>query len=226
MPTFLYTSLALFAVWAMLLLLSRPTRREQLVMSLVGLVIAPAALFLAAAEGTSAVQGPIGVEDLIFAVSFFGVAAVAYEALMGVHLHAVRPARKEPKHPLLAWAGRLLLALSFWAAVSVANLFVFELSVPRAAAAGALLVAVYVVAERKDLLLNALISGLFMSALVFLCQQLFFVQLFPGEAAVRALSAPYIVGGVSTDVLLWSAMAGFAIGPLYEYVRRLKERIA
>ncbi len=224
MPTFLYASLALFAVWAILLLLSRPTRREQLVMSAVGLVVAPAALFLAAQEGTGVIQGPIGVEDLLFAVSFFGVAAVAYEALMGVHLHAVRPARKDPKHPLLAWAGRLMLALSFWAAVSVANLFVFELSIPRALAAGALLVAVYVVADRKDLLLNALISGVFMSALVFLCQQLFFVRLFPAEAAVRALSAPYLIGGVSTDILLWSAMAGFAIGPLYEYVRRLKAK--
>lgn len=226
MPTFLYASLALFVVWALLLLLSRPTRREQLVMSLVGLVLAPAVLFLAAAEGTGPIQGSMGVEDLIFAVSFFGIASVAYEALMGTHLQTMRPTRKEPAHPLLAWAGRLLLALSFWSAVSVANLFVFELSVPRALAAGALLLTVYVIADRKDLLLNALVSGVFMAALVFLCQQLFYVRLFPVEAAVRSWSMPFSLGSVSVDVLLWSAMAGFAIGPLYEYVRRLKERSA
>ncbi len=226
MPTFLYASLALFAVWAMLLVLSRPTRREQLILSLIGLVIAPAALFLAAAEGVGPIYGPVGVEDLIFAWSFFGVAAVAYEALMGTRLQAMRPAKKEPKHPLLSWAGRLVLALSFWAAVSVANLFVFALSVPRAAAAGALLVAVYVVADRKDLLMNALVSGAFMAATVFLCQHLFYVRLFPVEAAARAWAVPSTLGHVPVDLLLWSAMAGFAIGPLYEYVRRLKAQPA
>lgn len=226
MPTFLYASLALFAVWSLLLLLSRPTRREQLVMSLVGLVVAPGALAVAAAEGTGPIAGPIGVEDLIFAVSFFGIASVAYEALMGVHLHAAPLPRKEPKNPWLAWAGRLLLAVSFWAAVSVSNLFVFDLSVPRAMAAGALLLAVYVVADRKDLLLNGLVSGFFMASLLFLCQQLFFVRLFPAEAAARAWTAPYALGNVSVDLLLWAAMAGFAIGPLYEYVRHLKERTA
>jgi len=219
MTAFLYVSLALFAVWAVLFLCWRPARREQVIMSLVGLALAPAILFLAG-NGGQGVSAVIGVEDAVFAFSFFGVAAVCYEVLFGRHFAVPRGARGTPARSAVAWGVRLLLAVSAWVAASVALQFAFEISIVRAMAAAALLVGVYVVADRKDLLGNALASGFFMAGLVFLCEQLFFLRLYPAEAALRAGTG--FIAGVSTDTLLWAAVAGFAVGPLYEYVRSLK----
>ncbi len=212
-PTFLVLAIALFIVWTLLILLSRATRYEQLVMSLFGLIVSPAIILLAARTGTSGSR-IVGMEDFLFAFSFFGVASVVYEAFFGKHfIHAHN--KRNVKYPLLAWGSRLSLALGIWTLLSVLELFIFHLSLPRAMVSAALLVAVYVIAERKDLLTNALVSGVFMAALIFLCEEFFIVRLYPPLAASGGMA-------LSPDLILWSAVVGFAIGPLYEYVRRMK----
>lgn len=216
---FLYVSITLFIVWAALILLCGRTRREQLTMSLVGLVLTPAILLMAMAPGSQMPAAPISVEDWLFAFSFFGVAAVAYEAMLGRHLSPIKPARKPPKHPMLAWALRLILVIAVWSFVSVASVFVLEIPTNRALLAGALLILVYMIAERKDLLGNALLSGLCMAALVFVSEQLLYLRLFP-EVATGAFT---LYGPALRDGL-WAALAGAAIGPLYEYVRHLKTK--
>ena len=76
------------------------------------------------------------------------------------------------------------------------------------------MVGIYIVADRKDLLYNALFSGLIITIVVFVIEQLFFVRLYPGAAATLTT-----LGGVPMEQLVWAAVVGFAIGPLYEYVR-------
>lgn len=216
---FLYVSIAVFAIWAVLLLLCGRTRMEQLIMSLVGLVLAPAILLMTIAPGSMVPVSPIAVEDWLFAFSFFGVAAVAYEAVLGRHLFPLRPLRKPLKHPTRAWALRLILVMTLWIFISVASVFVLEIPPNRGVLVGALLIVIYMIAERKDLLGNALVSGLCMAGLVFVTEQLLYLRLFPGAATgTWTLYGPALRDGV------WAALAGAAIGPLYEYVRRLKTK--
>ncbi len=215
-PNFLVVSLSLFAVWCVLLIASRPTRQEQAVMSLVGVVLAPAILFLAMRSGADASR-VVGVEDLVFAGSFFGIAAVIYEALFGRHFARLRPARTPARHPVLLWISRLVLAVAIWGAAAVGGVFALGIDLAPSLLVATLLVGVYVIAERKDLLGNALASGACMALLILLIELLDTLRLEPVPLDAFRLS-------MTLAPAVWAAIAGFAIGPLYEYVRRLAPR--
>ncbi len=229
MTTFLLASLILIVVWLGFLLFANETRREQIVMSIAGLVLAPGILIVAASDYHNALfprQSFIGIEDLLFAFSLFGIAAVIYQALVGRHVHKLRGSRYEIHHAG-HWVGHLILVLGLLAFASLLLLYVFSLSSVHAFVVGGLLVGMYIIADRHDLLMDALLSGLFTAAIVFLLEQLFFVRLFPGDAAVfwqwNNLSS-FALGSVPLEELIWAATVGFTIGPLYEWLRRYQMR--
>lgn len=225
MTAFLLTSIIFFVIWLVLFLFSNETRREQIIMSIVGLVLSPGILLIAAYDYRQMVSedvSAVGIEDFLFAFSFFGIAAVIYQILIGKHAHKIRGTRYEMKH-LGHWIGHLLLILGLWTFAALLLIHVFDLSSIQALVVGGLLVGMYIIADRHDLTMNALLSGLFMAALVFIVEQIFFVRLFPIDAAsfwqFEALSG-FIIGGIPLEELMWAAVVGFTIGPLYEYLRR------
>jgi hypothetical protein len=230
MSPFLYVSLALFVVWAALLFVSKRTRHEQIVMSIIGLILAPGALMVSSidyrAVGTVA-QGAIGIEDLLFAFSLFGVASVVYQVVLGKHTKRLRGPRLIISHPPSHWLAHLIIALGIWACVSLSLTIVLALSTVQAVIVGGLLVGTYVIADRKDLMFDALLSGLFVSILVFASEQLFFVRLYPEAAAAFWQSqnlSGMMLSGIPVEELLWAGVVGFAIGPLYEYMREMRVR--
>ncbi|MBI4437958.1 hypothetical protein HY631_03350 [Candidatus Uhrbacteria bacterium] len=229
MSSFLLVSLVLFAIWLMTMLFWEETRREQVVMSIVGLVLSPGILLLVASDYRRAAESgasAIGIEDLIFAFSLFGISAVIYQALIGRHAHKLHLSRFDPSHPT-HWVGRLILVLGLWAFASLLLISVFALSTIDALIAGGLLLGMYIIADRHDLLVNAVLSSLFTAALVFITEQLFFVRLFPADAAAfwqwDAVSS-FVVGGIPLEELVWAAVVGFTIGPMYEWLRQYKIR--
>ena len=221
MPSFLIASIAFFVVWLVLLFLSPKTRKEQIIMSIIGLVISPGALFLANVDRRGILFDgviAVGIEDALFAFSLFGAAAVLYQALLGKHASPVPRSRQTLGHnPALHWAAHLVIIVGAWLFVSLLTLSLFEVPTLRAFILGAVMVGIYIVADRKDLLYNALFSGLIITIVVFVIEQLFFVRLYPGAAATLTT-----LGGVPMEQLVWAAVVGFAVGPLYEYVRHWK----
>lgn len=226
MSPFFYASLALFVVWCVTLFLSKRTRHEQLTMSVVGLVLAPGALLVASVDYRAAGSaGAVGIEDLLFAFSLFGVAAVAYQAMFGKHVKALRGMRLRFDHPAAHWLAHMSIALGVWACVALALTAFLALTTVQAAIVGGLLVGTYVIADRKDLIFDALLSGLFITVLVFAVEQLFFVRLAPDAANVywQAENLSGInLAGVPIEELIWAGVVGFAIGPLYEYMREVR----
>ena len=226
MASFLYVSLVLLVVWLALFFFSKQTRREQLILSVVGLCISPAAILVASLDyrgGSAAPKSILSIEDLLFGFALFGIAAVIYQAMFGKH--AEQYPKQKIQVSLLRWSAELVLILTLWISISVAALIVFVLSSIQSVVVGGLLIGIYMIANRKDLLTDALLSGLFVAILVFLSEQLFFVRLFP-DAAQSYWNTAYLSGfslaGVPIEELLWSGMVGFTIGPVYEYVRRWK----
>lgn len=227
MTSFLLVSLLLFVIWLAFLLFSDETRHEQLAMSLIGLVLSPAVMIIAATDFraiTSQSAAIVGVEDLIFTFSFFGIAAVIYQVLVGKHAHKMRGSKYEVAH-MWHWLGHMMIFLGVWAVISLLLIHVLSLSSVHGVVLGGLFVGMYVVVDRHDLLLNALLSGLFMASLVFLLEHIFFIRLFPTDAALfwqfDSLS-PLLLGGIPVEELMWAAVAGFTIGPLYEWTRHLQ----
>ena len=70
-----------------------------------------------------------------------------------------------------------------------------------------------------------ILSGIFISGLVFAAEQVFFGRMFP-EAAPAFWQARHLsglmLGGIPVEEIVWSGVVGFAIGPLYEYMREIK----
>lgn len=225
MSSFFLASLVLFIVWLVVLLFSSPTRKEQLIMSVVGLVLAPGVLSAMIGDyrrlaGTN--SGMIGFEDLLFSFSLFGIGAVIYHALIGAHAHKWKGARLVHPHPVVHWLAGLIIVLSLWAFISLLLLSVFDLTSIRALIAGGVMIGIYVIADRHNLLFNALLSSVFTVVLLFLVEQLFFVRLYPEAAALywNTGNIALLIGGIPLEELMWAAVVGFTIGPLYEWLRR------
>ena len=228
MNPFLYVSIALFIVWCAVLLLSKKTRQEQLVMSVIGLALSPGAIMIASLDSVSSgrsLNGSVGIEDLLFAFAVFGLASVIYQVVLGKHAKKLRGDRIFLSHPATHWLAHLVIALGVWTCVALSLVVVLGLTASQSVVVGGLLVGTYVIADRKDLMFNALLSGVFVSALVFAAEQIFFVRMFP-DAAPAFWSARHLgglmLGGIPVEEIVWSGVVGFAIGPLYEYMREIK----
>ena len=228
MNPFLYVSIALFIVWCAVLLLSKKTRQEQLVMSVIGLALSPGAIMIASLDSVSSgrsLNGSVGIEDLLFAFAVFGLASVIYQVVLGKHAKKLRGDRIFLSHPATHWLAHLVIALGVWTCVALSLVVVLGLTASQSVVVGGLLVGTYVIADRKDLMFNALLSGVFVSVLVFAAEQIFFVRMFP-DAAPAFWSARHLgglmLGGIPVEEIVWSGVVGFAIGPLYEYMREIK----
>ncbi len=195
-------------------------------MSIVGLVLAPGILVIVSSDYRNIISDSfagVGIEDLLFSFSLFGIAAVIYQIVVGKHTHKIKGERYRASHPVVHWFIHLVLSLGLWVFISLLLIEVFELASIRALIVGGLIIGIYTIADRKDLLLDALLSGLFTAILVFLSEQIFFARLFPdiaGNFWRFDQMTLFLIGGIPLEELIWAAVVGFAIGPLYEWLRR------
>lgn len=223
MPGFSLVAIILGAVWMSLFIASRATRKEQVIMSFLGLFLSPGALLFAAqdyrAVNIDVVQFT-GVPELLFVFSAFGVAAVLHELMPHKKEGTPMPKTRLDTHVSSVFA-KLCVVTGAWLFISVAAYAIFRLPSIYACILGGMLVGVYVIADRKDLFTPALISGVFFSILIFLVEQFFFLRLYPDAALgfwhVENLSG-ILLGGIPAEEILWAATVGFAVGPLYEFV--------
>jgi len=226
MTALLFVSIALLILWLLLFVVWPEGRREQVIMSLVGLVLSPGALVLASrdAKQLSALVGSsVGVEQFLFSFCLFGIAAVIYEALFGKHLHKLRGSRYEVEH-VAHWLAHLVLALGLWVVAASVLVHIFSLSSVQGQIIGGVFVGIYIIADRHDLLLNALVSGFLASTLVFVLTVVFLSALMSDTAVLWPADAfsTLFLAGVPAEELLWAGVAGFTIGPMYEWLRRYR----
>ncbi len=230
MIPFLLPSLILFIVWLVFLFVSKETRKEQTIMSIVGLVLTPALLMIA---GTSyhviVADQPLtfGIEDLLFGFSLFGIASIIYHVFLGKHIHKFKGDRLRLKNPAAHWIAHLILLFGSWVCLSLGAIVVFSVAPIQALLFGGVMIGMYIIASRNDLLVDALLSGLMTALLVFIVEQLFFIRLFPDIATNYwewGVLSKFILGGIPLEEILWAAVVGFTIGPMYEWLKRYSIR--
>jgi hypothetical protein len=115
-----------------------------------------------------------------------------------------------------AWALRLFFAILFWAWVAV--FFIFAVGVPsvQALAASAVLLSVYLLVHRRDLLPQAIWSAVLMVLVLFFLFEIAFFR----SGALGSMDATLLHTPV--EALIWAASLGCIFGPLYEYARGWK----
>jgi hypothetical protein len=227
---FLITSLALFVVWSVIFFFFKRTRKEQMVMSLAGLLLSPAVMLFALTDYRRSLaigNGVIAVEDFLFAFCLTGIAAVIYEAVVGKRLVAWRGERVLLRPKVVHWMAQLVIVFAIWTCISVSIMALFPINAVYAFAAGGMLIGTYIIADRHDLMLNALGSGALTALLLFILEQIFFRRLFSFDAEqiwqMENLSG-VLLGPMPMEELLWFGVVGFAVGPLYEFVRHKQLR--
>lgn len=197
-------------------------------MSAVGLVMAPVFILLAGTRYQNTLitqQISFGVEDFLFTFSLFGIASIIYHVLLGKHVHSFKGDKLRLKNPAAHWIAHLVLVLGTWICLTLSVIVIFSTPPMQAILFGGALIGIYMIANRHDLLVDALLSGIMSTALVFLVEQLFFIRLSPEIASAYwqwSDLSPFILGGIPLEELFWAAIVGFTIGPMYEWLRHKK----
>lgn len=225
MTPFFFLTLAFASVWTLLFIAAESTRKEQLLMTLVGALCAPA-VFVAVSTRyyatTLVAEQSFAFTNILFLALFFGVASVLYETLIGRRLIKHHKQRSAHVLPVYKGLGRLVIILAIAAFTTLLFMLVFSLSPFVSLSVSAIMIGLYIVADKKELRLNAVLSGAFLMGLLFIAEQLTFASLFPYTSLLiwnpSALSGVFI-GAIPLEELVWAAATGFAVGPLYEYVR-------
>jgi hypothetical protein len=153
----------------------------------------------------------IGIEDIIFAFAIGGITAVIYEEVFGKRIAT----RRTKEH--LGW---LPVVIVMWTAWLIGGNIIFGLNSVYVTSIGLLLIGISFLAFRKDLIKEAILSGLLVGTLLFVFY-LVFLKLFPGVVEdwwmLNNVSG-YLVLGIPIEELVWGFCWGFAIGPAYEFI--------
>lgn len=215
----------LVVLWIALFVHERELRLEMLVLGILGLFLLP--LSFTVLQGTDVSYGfsQLTVADLLFTYVIASLAGVLFHAVLGKHYHLL-PTKKhrEPTESLAQWwLIRLLFALLFFVWMTLLLALAFEVSLAGSVFLAAVMLSIYLVSHRHDLLYDAIVSALLTGFIVFLAGEL--AAVFTGlPIAISVVESSGSIGSVPNDLIIWSLGVGLILGPLYEYIRRLQLR--
>ncbi|MBI2010778.1 MAG: hypothetical protein HYS89_00870 [Candidatus Colwellbacteria bacterium] len=216
------------AVWLILFIFSKNTRKEQLILSSLFAPLGPISELIYFRDywlpqsiwpfsfGTF----PFMIEDLVFAFVIAGIGGVIYEAVLRKRLASTGarlPRRIRPF--IIALLG--IATMFFLLKMGINSIY--------ASSAAFLVIALLIIANRRDLLADALGSGVGVMLIMFLSyfllsnvivkntdQLLMQAWLIYGEPiAIRFL-------GIPLTEMIWGFTWGLVIGPLYEFLRKMR----
>lgn len=214
-------------VWVLLMITRPELRREMVVLGIFALFLLPLAFTVNTSTTDEVSQGfqALSLLDLLFAFLLAGIAGSIYHAIFGKHYHRLPKAKQlvRQKEDQMAqfWLMRLFLAFLIFAWSVILLSFFFSLAIPSAVLLGAVLVAVYLLSHRQDLLIDTLASAV-LTAFVVFASAWIASQFAEIDFTIAPVVSTDTVLGVPADLLIWSLAVGLAIGPMYEFIRRFE----
>ena len=208
-------------IWVILFFYKKNLRKEMLIMSILAAPLGPLSeiFYLKDYWSTShlflfSIFG-IGISDILFAFFIGGIASVIYESFF------VKKNRKTKKESLF-FVGIL-------GAIGVMGMIVFNLVLKfnsiYVSSIFFIVIGIIILVKRRDLLRNALFSGLLM-AIIMLLFYLIYTHIFPNiindSWKLENISGFFLIG-VPIEELIWGFSWGFLCGPFYEFLRGEKE---
>lgn len=214
---FLVASLIYLLIWVVFYVIHKDLRREMLTLSLLCLPLGlTEPLFTMDYWNPELIVGKTyGIEVFLFCFSMGGIAAVVYELVFRKHLSSKRI--KKTHYPVFA----IIIGVLVWSVIGVVAL---DLNSIYVSSIGLLSIGVVLLIFRKDLLADAVYSGLLFAFLMFTVYQLI-IRLYPGivsEVWYLENISSYLLVGVPVEELLWGFSWGFLAGPVYEEFKGYK----
>lgn len=226
--TFAILTAVLLVVWLLVFTLNKELRQEMLILSICAFFLAPVILTMKGSDPNVIAERFSGVHfaDLLFSFAIAGLAGSIFHAIFGKHYHRLpKVRRKTANDGLLAqiWLIRMFIATLLFLWGIVFCVFAFDLTPAPAALATGIIMALYIVVHRHDLLTDALASAALMSVIAYIAGAIT-LYFSTNDIASLLISNNGTFGSVPIDLITWSAAFGLALGPLYEYIRRLSVR--
>lgn len=224
LPSQIVLILLFTVLWVFLYARRRETRHEMLLIGLVGVLFTPIIYFLNT-QALRASSFTIELSHFLFSFLFAGVASVIFHELFG-RTYRRRKAVFFKRHLEDAhWLLHLFILVALWAWAGVLFVYLLQTSAFQGLVVSALIIAMFMIATRHDLIWDAIWSGILMMVVFFLLYELAFFQNGPMVSSewwgMMNLQERF-VASVPLEAILWAAATGFVLGPLYEYVRGWK----
>jgi len=208
-----------FPVWLLLFIRRKDLRKQMFLVSLLGGAAGPLSEFYYLRDYWQPLlfnNWKIGVEDFLFGFCIAGIGAIFYEEVFGKRF-AKREGRKK---------NFLFLFIPFSALFMIVlnTLFFSGMNSIYASIIGFLLIACLMIIFRRDLWLDALVSGLLVGGFMFfgyLFLALAYPQIFQKLWILQNLSG-LLVFGIPVEELIWGFSWGMVAGPMYEFYMGLK----
>lgn len=212
-------------VWVFVFFRHKDLRQEMGILSICAFFLAPIIVTVKGGDPNLIAERFSGVRfmDLMFAFSVAGLAGTFYHAIFGKHYHRLpklRHRRAEEGVLMQIWLIRLFVATLLFLWGIVFCVFAFDLTPALAALATAVVMAVYIIIHRHDLVVDALLSALLMGVITYITAAIALLGS-PDDFTSTFITEGSRIGNVPVDILTWSVAFGLALGPLYEYIRRL-----
>lgn len=223
-PFTLLTILLAF-VWIFVFIRHKDLRQEMGILSICAFFLAPVIVTVKGGDPNIIAERFGGVQfmDLLFVFAVAGLAGTFYHALFGKHYHRLpklRHTKAQEGALMQIWLIRLFIATLLFLWGIVFFVFAFDLAPAPAALATALIMAVYIIIHRHDLVVDALLSALLMGVVTYMTAAVALLGS-PDDFTSTIIAGNGYVGNIPIDILTWSVAFGLALGPLYEYIRRL-----
>ncbi len=226
---YLVLNIPFLLVWLALFVWNKSTRKEQLLMSVLLMPAGPISEILyfqdywlpQSVVPVSVFGHLFMIEDLLFVFSIGGIGGVIYEALMKRYASEIKTEiHYSITFPLIAAIAVIIGYSLFYLGMNsiFATSFAFL--------AGTALI----VSQRRDLLANSLISGLAVMAIMFLSYILGRIIFVNAEEILKQTWFLYGSGlgkkilGIPLTEMVWGFSWGALAGPLYEFIKRFKNK--
>jgi len=203
-----------FPLWALLFKLRKDLRHKMLVFGLAGAIAGPISelYYLKDYWHPLTITGSsIGIEDVLFGFFAGGVGSVLYEELFGKHF-AKRHKKRE--HWIF-----FIFPLAVMALIAYNRLFPeMRINSIYASAVAFVVTTAVVLYQRKDLFIDAVMSGVLAGAIFFFGYLLLlavFPEIFQRMWLLRNISG-ITFSKIPMEELLWAFTYGLMAGPLYE----------
>lgn len=224
---YLFLTLPFLLVWLLLFIWGSETRREQLLMSILLVPLGPLSELLYFRDywlpesilpihlGTF----PLMIEDVLFAFAIGGIGSVIYEVLLRKHLTKTGPAMPYHIRPLVV-AGLGVTAMFLLLSIGLNSIYASSL--------GFVVVALLILAQRRDLLGDAVGSGIGVMLVMFLSYFLIFnlasntEEIFKQGWIIYGTALDVRLWGIPVTEMVWGFTWGLVAGPLYEFLKRMR----
>lgn len=214
----------LIVVWAIIFILHREVRREMLLLSICAFFLAPVIITVRGGDAALVAERFSGIHllDLFFAFAVAGLAGSLYHTIFGKHYHRLPKIQRAKTDDTLVqiWLIRLFIGTLVFLWGIVLSVVIFDLTPAPAALATSIVMAVYIIVHRHDLLVDTLLSGLLTGLVAFIAGAIAILGSPIGFESTLIAEHGYL-WNVPVDLITWSAAFGLGLGPLYEYIRRI-----